>query len=160
VIGNSDRAISLASGFHFMNPILPPIVIPADKRVKFSRGAMGQAKKIGIQITNSPAYEFRGENGQITQVVMEDGSRVDARAVFIRMGSKRKDYFLDKGNIKPHRDRDGFIEVNFRTFESSIPNLFAVGPCNNGPDQVIIAGGEGALAAFQIHGRILTEAGI
>ena len=67
---------------------------------------------------------------------------------------------MNNDSLDEARDADGYIEIDFKTFESPVENLFAVGPCNVGQGQVIIAAGQGMVAAMEIHERILTDLGI
>ncbi|MFA5926767.1 MAG: NAD(P)/FAD-dependent oxidoreductase [Patescibacteria group bacterium] len=160
VVGNNDRTISEALIFKFMRPESAIAVILSDKASAFSAGMMSRAKKNGIDTYVSPISQLQGDEGYLEHIILEDGTRIQAEAIFTMLGHERLDRFLDEGGIEVERDDDGYIKVDFHSLESSHHNLFAVGPCNNGPDQAIIAGGEGALAAFEIHRRILTNAGL
>lgn len=76
--------------------------------------------------------------------------------MFTKLGHSRYDTFLDAGNISVEREpKEGFLKVDWYTLETSVKNLFAVGPCNDGPDQAIIAAGQGAMAALEIHRRLV-----
>ncbi len=80
--------------------------------------------------------------------------------LYTKLEVKRHDIFLDSGMIDPTRDSKGCLKVNFETFETSEKNLFVVDACNIDPDQVMIAAGQGASAAMEIHQRTLIDHGI
>ena len=65
------------------------------------------------------------------------------------------DEFLKELKLK--RDAHGFKYIVSREFESSLDGLYIVGPLNTGQDQVVIAAGEGAVAALEINRRILQK---
>lgn len=157
VIANDDRGIETAlmiNGLH-KAPLLT--VIPAETP-RFSPELVIKAKANGIAVFESPLKELHGENGDLREVVLEDGTAVEAEVLFTKLGHKRYDKFLDEGGVVVEREPNGgFIKVDWQTFESSVSNLFAVGPCNEGPDQAIIAAGQGAMAALEVHRRIVNK---
>lgn len=160
VVANDDRGITTALVFNSMQRPPSLAVIPA-KKPEFSESMLAKAKAAQIPVYISPLKAVNGTLGNLNSVTLEDGTEVEAQALFTKLGHVRFDNFLDKGGIAVDREpEEGFIKVNWKTFESSAKNLFAVGPCNDGPDQAIIAGGEGAIAALEIHHRILSDKGL
>jgi len=157
VAGNNEEAIFTAATIAKME--MPPklSVVPTDENFSFDKELIKISKKLKIQIYQSPIREIIGKNDVVQKIVLENGQNVECQIIFETLGFIRRDKFLDKGNISPERNEKGFIVVNFDNYESSTTNLFAVGPCNDGPDQAIIAAGEGAVAALEIHSRIMTE---
>ncbi len=161
VIANNDSGITTALAIDFMNRPPQLTVVPTKANPQFSAELLERAKKRSISVHTSPIKELRGKLGFLQSIVLEDGTEVEAAVLFTRLGHVRLDTFLDKGGVQPDREPDeGFIRVDCQTYESSVKNLFAVGPCNDGPDQAIIAAGEGATAAMEIHRRILSAHGI
>ncbi len=68
-------------------------------------------------------------------------------------GFKLNDGFLSE--LPLERDNKGFkYKVNSH-YESSISGLYIAGPLNTGHDQIVIAAGEGAVAAIDINRRLL-----
>lgn len=156
VIGNTDRAISTAAMIHDLH--VPPklVVIPANNKPQFSRETRALAKLKNIEVFDSPLMKLIGQDGFLHAVRLKDGAKVDVEVLFTKLGHKRFDQFLDEGGITVEREpNEGFIKIDWRTFETSMQNLFAVGPCNEGPDQAIISAGQGAMAALEIHKRIV-----
>jgi thioredoxin reductase (NADPH) len=161
VIANDDRGLTTALALDFMHRPPSLCVIPAKPNPKFTQAMQDKCAAKNIAVYTSPIKELKGAFGNLSAIVLEDGTEVETEVMFTKLGHVRLDQFLDEGNIKPDREpEEDFIKVDFKTFESSVENLFAIGPCNEGPDQAIIAAGEGALAASAIHSRILTDSGI
>ena len=68
-------------------------------------------------------------------------------------GFRLNNGFLSELDLK--RDGAGFKYVVSPHYESSLRGLYIVGPLNTGPDQVVIAAGQGAVAALDIKKRLL-----
>ncbi len=86
---------------------------------------------------------------------LRNGERVPCEAVMASFGVKLNDEFLNELPLK--KDSEGFKYVVNTVYESSLRGLYIVGPLNTGQDQVIIAAGEGAVAAIDINKRLLEE---
>jgi thioredoxin reductase (NADPH) len=155
VVSNTDDGLETALMINFMHR--PPLlsVVPSKEDHSFSKNLVTMAESNNVLVFRKPITEVIGENGYLQKIGLTDGTRIEAEVLFTRLGYDRFDYFLDEGKIFPDRNERGFIKVDFKTFESSVKNLFAIGPCNDGPDQAIIAAGEGALTATEIHDRII-----
>ena len=84
---------------------------------------------------------------------LKDGQRIECEVVMSHFGYKLNDAFLSKLDLK--RDNNGFKFIVAHNYESSLSSLYIVGPLNQGNDQVVIAAGEGAVAAIDIKKRLL-----
>ncbi len=84
---------------------------------------------------------------------LQDGRIIPCEVIMSHFGYKLNDSFLSELNLK--KDRDNFKHIVSSTYESSLSGLYIVGPLNQGNDQVIIAAGEGAVAAIAIKKRLL-----
>jgi len=93
--------------------------------------------------------------GDATMEALEltGGERVACEVIMSHFGYKLNDDFLSELNLK--RDRDGFKFMVNQHNESSLRGLYIVGPLNTGTDQVVIAAGQGAVAAIDIKSRLL-----
>jgi thioredoxin reductase (NADPH) len=96
-----------------------------------------------IGAVNMEALELRG------------GEQVACEAIMASFGIRLNDEFL--GGVALKKDAEGFKYVVNTSYESSLRGLYIVGPLNTGQDQVIIAAGEGAVAAIDINKRLLEE---
>ena len=160
IVCDDDKGIISALRMTFYHPQSRVSVFPQKSEAKYSRRLIQKARKAGIKIYLSPIEALIGRGGILKQIKLADGTMVLAEVLFTKLGHQHLDGFLKKGGINVRREREGYIRVNPRTFETSLKNLFAVGPCNDMTDQAIVAGGEGAIAAMEIDSRILGEAGI
>jgi thioredoxin reductase (NADPH) len=86
---------------------------------------------------------------------LRNGERVPCEAIMASFGIKLNNEFLSDLPLK--KDAEGFKYVVNNTYESSLRGLYIVGPLNTGQDQVVIAAGEGAMAAIDINKRLLEE---
>lgn len=160
IVSNSDRGIITARAFNSMQSGSAKCVFPDRPDAFYSPELVKQAEAEGIIIHRSPVICLNGSRGKLESVELADSTVIDLEVLYTRLGVKRHDAFLDTESMRLRRNTEGYIEVDFKTFESSVPNLFAVGPCNTGEDQVMVAAGQGTVAALQIHDQILTDRGI
>jgi len=84
---------------------------------------------------------------------LQNGQKIECEVIMSHFGYKLNNSFLSGLNLK--RDRDDFKYIVNSSFESSQSGLYIVGPLNTGNDQVVIAAGEGAVAAIDIKKRLL-----
>lgn len=94
-------------------------------------------------------------DGAMEALELADGRRIPCEAIMASFGTNLNDGFLRELPLK--RDAEGFKYTVNSVYESSLPGLYIVGPLNTGQDQVVIAAGEGAVAAIDINKRLLEE---
>jgi thioredoxin reductase (NADPH) len=150
VIGNSLKTVHLAFAMKEMftrdiTLILYTDIVPdeykeelADEDISLIIGR--PAKIIGDE--KMEALELNG--GQI----------LECEVILSHFGFKLNDKFLSGLNLK--KDAKGFKYIVNSVYESSLSGLYIVGPLNTGTDQVVIAAGQGAVAAIDIKKRLLT----
>jgi thioredoxin reductase (NADPH) len=105
----------------------------------------------GIRLIKGETMKVIGDE-RIEAVELKDGTRIPCDAVMSNFGYTLNDKFLKEFNLK--RDAKGFKIVVNNVYESSINGLYIVGPLNTGNDQVVIAAGEGAVAAIDANKRL------
>ncbi len=149
IIGNSIQTVRLAIGMremytddvtlllYFYNP-------PDDYRQELVDRH--------ISLIHGEPARIIGEE-RIEAVELKEGRKIPCEAVMSNFGYKLNDSFLKGLDLK--RDNDNFKFVTNRYYESSLSGLYIVGPLNTGHDQVVIAAGEGAVAAIDINKRLL-----
>jgi thioredoxin-disulfide reductase len=104
-------------------------------------------------ITSAELKEIKGADF-VNQIVFKDRITGDEKTlgvegVFIQVGYQPATSFLK--NMVELNDRKEII-INFETFETKIPGLFAVGDVNAGKvKQVVVACGEGAQAVIYAY---------
>jgi thioredoxin reductase (NADPH) len=85
---------------------------------------------------------------------LNGGQILECEVILSHFGFKLNDKFLSGLNLK--KDAKGFKYIVNSVYESSLSGLYIVGPLNTGTDQVVIAAGQGAVAAIDIKKRLLT----
>lgn len=108
----------------------------------------------GIRIATGEPAGIIG-NGEVEALELTNGERIPCQAIMGAFGTRLNDDFLEGLGLK--RDALGFKYVVNSVYESSLRGLYIVGPLNTGQDQVVIAAGEGAVAAIDINKRLLEE---
>lgn len=106
----------------------------------------------GIALVKGKPTRLLGEKA-LEAVELKDGRRLPCEVVLADFGYKLNDGFLSE--LPLERDAKGFKFVVSHRYESSVPGLYIVGPLNTGNDQIVIAAGEGAVAATDIKKRLL-----
>jgi thioredoxin reductase (NADPH) len=108
----------------------------------------------GIKVVDVEPVRIIGER-EMEALELRNGERVACEAIMASFGIRLNDGFLADLPLK--KDAQGFKYVVNTQYESSLRGLYIVGPLNTGQDQVVIAAGEGAVAAIDINKRLLEE---
>ncbi|MDR2758981.1 MAG: thioredoxin-disulfide reductase [Spirochaetaceae bacterium] len=109
---------------------------------------------------NTRLLEIRGQQGKVTSVVLEKtetGKKYEEETdgVFIFVGTLPQSTLVSG----VEKDENGYIITN-QNMETSVPGLFAAGDVRASPfRQVVVAAGEGAIAAHRAAGYIDTIKG-
>ncbi|MBI5847362.1 MAG: NAD(P)/FAD-dependent oxidoreductase [Nitrospirae bacterium] len=148
IIGNSIKSANLAIGMREMYSRDMTLVLCTDK---LPEDYKEELRDEGIRLVVGRPKRFHGETA-VESLEMEDGTIIPCEMVMSHFGFKLNDKFLDGLKLKKESDNRTY-QVN-RDFESSLPGLYIVGPLC-GHDQVVIAAGEGAIAALDIKKRLL-----
>lgn len=148
IIGNSIRSADLAMGMRDMYSKDMTLILCMDK---LPPDYKDELKDEGIGLVIGWPKRFHGTDA-VEAVEMEDGAMIPCEMVMSHFGYKLNDQFLSVLKLKKESDGRTY-QVN-RDFESSLRGLYIVGPLC-GHDQVVIAAGEGAIAALDIKKRLL-----
>jgi len=153
VIGGGDTGFEAAI---FLNNYANKIYIleygDAVRAGKDNQEKASLIEKIQI-ITSAELKEIKGD-GFVNQIVFKDRKTeeekiLDVQGVFVQAGYQPATSFL-KDLVELNERKE--IVVDFETFETKTPGLFAVGDVNNGRvKQVIVACGEGATAVIYAY---------
>jgi thioredoxin reductase (NADPH) len=149
IIGNTINSVRLAFGMRDMYTDDIALILyfydpPDDYKEELQHE--------GIQLIKGEPIRIIGDE-HIEAVELKNGTRIPCESIMSNFGYKLNDKFLKDLNLK--RDAKGFKYVVNSTYESSLNGLYIVGPLNTGNDQVVIAAGEGAVAAIDINKRLL-----
>ncbi len=149
IIGNSLKTVHLAFAIKemFTNDIT--LVLYMDK---IPDEYKEELEEENIPLIIGRPVRIIGDE-KIEALELKDGRRIDCEVIMLHFGYKLNDAFLSELDLK--RDSNGFKYIVNQNYESSLSGLYIVGPLNQGQDQVIIAAGEGAVAAIDIKKRLL-----
>ncbi|MEW5744934.1 MAG: NAD(P)/FAD-dependent oxidoreductase [Nitrospirota bacterium] len=149
IIGNSIKSADLALAMKRMYTDDITLVLYTDK---LPDDYKEELKEERIRLVISRPVRVIGEK-VLEGVELQDGTTVACEAIMSHFGFKLNDAFLSGLDLK--KDAQGFKYVVSAAYESSLSGLYIVGPLNTGNDQVVIAAGEGAVAAIDINKRLL-----
>jgi thioredoxin-disulfide reductase len=126
---------------------------PAARADAFNQEKAGASGKIEL-ITNAELKEIAGEK-MVNKIAYKDKAAgeektIKVEGVFMEVGYQPASAFL-KSDLADLNERKE-IEVDFETFATKTPGLFAAGDVNAGKNkQIIIASGQGAKAALEAY---------
>ncbi|WP_461471885.1 NAD(P)/FAD-dependent oxidoreductase [Microbacterium sp. HJ5] len=99
----------------------------------------------GIVVERRAIDDLEGDRGAVSAVRLADGSRVEIDGGFVRPQWQPALDFLAGHDVE--RETDGTLVVD-RSGRTSVPGLYAAGDAASpGPQQLIVAAGQGARAA-------------
>ncbi len=148
VIGNAIKTVHLAIAMREMYTKDIMLVLYTDKAPPEYKEELADEN---IPLIVGRPTKIVGEE-KIEALEMKDGTKIECEVIMSNFGYKLNDAFLDGLGLK--KDSEDFKYVTDRIFESSLSGLYIVGPLTAN-DQVVIAAGEGAMAAIDIKKRLL-----
>lgn len=157
VIGGGNAGFETAI---FLTKIAKKIyILEAGSKVKADAGNQERVEKTGKVeiITDAAVKEIKGEKF-VNSLIYQDrktGKEINlsVEGIFVEIGSQPATSFA-KGLVD-FNERDE-IKVDFETFQTKTPGLFAAGDVNVGKyKQIVTAAGEGAKAALSAYDYLL-----
>ena len=148
VIGNSLKTVHLVFGMKEMFTHDITLVLYTDKVPEIYKTELQDE---GIRLVIGQPVRVTGED-RLEGLQMQDGTLIPGEVILSHFGYKLNDGFLSGLALK--KDAANIKYVTNRSYESSLGGLYIVGPLS-GDDQVVIAAGEGALAALDMKKRLL-----
>ncbi len=149
IIGNHIKSVHLAVAMREMFTKDIKLILYTDKAPDEYKEELAD-ENIPL-IIGKPVRIIGSE--KLEAVELHDGRKIECEAVMLHFGYKLNDAFLSE--LKLTRDANDFKYIVKHNYESSLSGLYIVGPLNQGNDQVVIAAGEGAVAAIDIKKRLL-----
>ncbi len=111
---------------------------------------------LGIRVERTAIADLDGERGAVRSVLLEDGRSIPIDGGFIRPTWTMATGFID--GLRPEESADGFL-VTDDEGRTSVAGLYAAGDVAvPGPQQMIIAAGNGARTAAAIVADLQVEA--
>ena len=148
IIGNSLKTVHLTFGMKEMYTKDITLVLYSDKVPETYKAELEEE---GIALVIGRPVKVIGTEA-LEALEMQNGKRLPCEVILSHFGYKLNDSFLSGLTLK--RDSDNFKYITSRVYESSLSGLYIVGPLT-GADQVVIAAGEGAVAALDMKKRLL-----
>src|SRR4030066_49586 len=149
IIGNSEKTLRLALAMKQMFTKNITVVLSGSKTFPDYEEVF---KEENIKLLNGEPAGIIGQE-KIEGLELKDGRKVECEVIMSNFGYRLNDDFLSELSLR--KDSHGFKYVVGDNFETSLTGLYIVGPLNTGNDQVVIAAGEGAVAAIDINKRLL-----
>lgn len=107
----------------------------------------------GVLVERRVVADVTGEHGRMTGVLLDDGETVPREAGFVRPAWSPVIGYLDGLGVA--LDSDGLIAVD-ESGRTSVPGIYAAGDSTApGPEQLIIAAGQGARVAAALNRDLL-----
>jgi thioredoxin reductase (NADPH) len=148
IIGNSLKTVHLTFGMKEMYTNDITLVLYSDKVPETYKAELEEE---GIALVVGRPVKVIGTEA-LEALEMQNGKRLPCEVILSHFGYKLNDSFLSGLTLK--RDGKNFKYITSRVYESSLSGLYIVGPLT-GADQVVIAAGEGAVAALDMKKRLL-----
>lgn len=149
IIGRSEKTLRLALAMKQMFTKDITVILSSGRN---SSDYEEQLKEENIKLLIGEPSKLLGQE-KMEALELMDGRRVQCEVIMSNLGYRLNDEFLSELPLK--KDNKGFMYVTGAEYESSLSGLYIVGPLNTGNDQVVIAAGEGAVAAIDINKRLL-----
>ncbi|MGB7275391.1 MAG: NAD(P)/FAD-dependent oxidoreductase [Geitlerinemataceae cyanobacterium] len=115
-----------------------------------------ELREHGYTLVETPIKQFLGQKHHMTGVELVDGSVIELETGLISMGSRYHNTYLKGINLEV---KEGNL-ITDKMCRTSHPLIFAIGDLKVGLNQVVIAAGDGALAATQIWRDIRLATGV
>ena len=149
IIGNSEKTFRLALAMKQMYTKDISVILYSSLSLPGYEETLRE-ENIGLLI--GEPLRIIGQD-KMEALEMKDGRKVECEVIMSNLGYRLNNEFLSELPLR--KDSEGFKYVTGAEYESSLTGLYIVGPLNTGNDQVVIAAGEGAVAAIEINKRLL-----
>lgn len=149
VIGNEEKAVEEAL---FLSGMVNRVYLITDgEKIEAPKTLTDRVKKNErIEILDANLIEIIGKES-VSAIKVKDERQVwkiPVSAVFIAKGDEPRTEIFKKAGLE--LDRLGFIKVNLNQ-ETNIPGIYAAGDCTGRGLQVVVAAGDGAVAALNAN---------
>ena len=150
VIGGGNVAIDVARTAIRLGSDVTVIYRRKEENMKAASDEVGEAKAEGVKfIFEHVPVEIAGKDGKVSKLICEK-DELDFDNIIIAVGQK-----IDLGGIAGEEElttlKAGTVLADAKTFQTSVPDIFAGGDVVSGPKFCINAIADGKEAAVSIH---------
>ncbi len=114
---------------------------------------LAQLNRLSIRVIETPIQQLTGTDGQLQQLIFEDGTVLDRSALFVR--SQFYQHSPLAAQLGCQIDEHGLVKIDEKGF-TGIPGVYASGDMAT-QSQVILAASSGAKAAFMLNFELIFE---
>lgn len=153
VIGVGKKASGMA--LELMQWTDQIIVLSNGNKLNITKDKRRKLIKNRIKINEEQIIKLQGSAKQLNSIVLESGKKIEIHSIFFTIDVKNSCTLAEDLRCKIEKTNNK-IRVN-KYGESSIKGVFAGGDLNTGPQLVVTACADGAVAAIQINKQLLKE---
>lgn len=153
VLINNRAGLRKAKFLHHYSKKLRVILI---QDIKLEKKILGEMKSLGIKVHQGELQILKADPLRQKLIVKLKGAKPFALDMaYVELGLKVPSHAVRRLRGL-RRVNGGRFEISRRQ-QTSIPGLYAIGDCANSLAQVTVATGEGAVAATDIHNKLLAQ---
>ncbi len=149
VLGYNEKAVEEAI---FLSNLASKVYLITDgEKIEASEALVEKMnQQENIEVVNAKLIEIKGENKVESIIVKKNNETlsIPVSAIFIAKGDEPKTEIFTKAGLE--LNQIGFIKVN-NNQETNIKGVYAAGDCTGRGLQVVVAAGDGAVAALSAN---------
>lgn len=130
------------------------LVLCSDGDPELGRRQRGELERQRIPVVESRIEALAGHDGQLEEIVFEDGRRLPRRALFFSTGHRQRSALPSRFGLRITPKGDVVTGKNDST---RVRGLFVTGDASRSIELSIIAASEGAKAATEINKQLIRE---
>ena len=151
IYGRGERGLGLSLELTVWSRDL---VLCTDGPSEIDGDGLARLERNGIKVMEEPVERLEGNDGILTHVVFEDGTRLPRRALFFTTGqSQRSDLSIRLGC--EFNEKGTVMTGKYET--THLRGLYVAGDASRAVQWVVVAAAEGAEAAFAINTDLIKE---
>ncbi|MCL1671564.1 NAD(P)/FAD-dependent oxidoreductase [Elizabethkingia ursingii] len=151
IIANGDRAVHMAS---LINNLTKNLTILTSGSAEFDTEQKAKLEKHNIPVIEKKVAEVEHQNGQISHIIFEDGTRMDFKAVYAAIPFKQNCDIAEQ--LGCMLTEHGYIQVD-NMQKTNVPGIFACGDSTSMMRSVALAVSSGNLSGAMVNMELVSE---